>query len=226
MSVWELLPSFYSGTLVTVTLLSASLLIGLLLAFMMTLILEFNQSILTIPIRTFIFIIRGTPLLVQIFIIYYGSGQWHALHQTLLWEILKKPIGCGIIALALNTSAYTTVLLRGAIQSVPRGEVEACQALGMSWLTMYRRIILPRAFRLVLPAYSNEVIIILKGTSLVSAISLMDLMGVAEHWMSVTYQTIPILLMTGVIYLALNSLIMILFRFIERTCAFQQALKI
>lgn len=216
MNLSEILPQLYHGTLITLQLMALSLSIGFVLALCLTMLLETGQVFFKVIINAFTFIIRGTPLLVQIFIIYYGSGEFMWLHHTLLWEVLKYPFGCAVVALALNTSAYTTILLRGAIHSVPAGEVEACQALGFSRWQMYRRIILPRAFRIVLPAYSNEVILVLKGTSLASTITLMDLMGVAGHWMAMTYQTIPLLITAGMIYLMLNGLIITTFRLLER----------
>src|SRR5262249_7460180 len=159
-------------------LMLCSLMLGLILALLMTLGLLSKRCYLVIPIKLYLFFLRGTPLLVQIFLIYYGSAQFDWLKASPLWNIFQNPFLCAVLALAFNTSAYTTVLLKGAIDSVPENEVIACTALGMSKLLMFRRIILPRAIRIALPAYSNEVIMILKGTSLASTITILDLMGV------------------------------------------------
>lgn len=226
MNLTDLLPECLTGLLITLKLMILSLAIGLGLALIFTLLSETNRAYFKAPVNALVFMIRGTPLLVQIFIIYYGSGQWAWLHHTFLWEVLKRPFGCAVLALALNTGAYTSVLLRGAIHSIPSGEIEACQALGFSRWQMISRIILPRAFRIALPAYSNEVIMILKGTSLASTITLMDLMGVTTHWIAMTYQTIPLLIVAGVIYLALNGIIIGIFRLVERKLAFGQVVKI
>lgn len=226
MNLSEIIPQLYQGTLITLQLVVLALLIGFFLALVMTLLLETGQFYFKAIINAFIFVIRGTPLLVQIFIIYYGSGQFTWLHHTMLWDLLKHPFGCAVLALALNTSAYTTVLLRGAIHAVPAGEIEACQALGFSRWQMYHRVILPRAFRIVLPAYSNEMILVLKGTSLASTITLMDLMGVTTHWIAMTYQTIPLLILAGIIYLLLNGLIIGGFRLLERHWSFHHAVRI
>lgn len=216
MNVLHYIPQLLSGTAVTLQLMVVALALGLCLALLLTACLESGKIYLKAPIDAFVFAIRGTPLLAQFFIIYYGSGQLFWLRETFLWSILKHPFGCAVIALALNTSAYTAVLFRGAIHSVPQGEIEACYALGLSKWQMYRRIILPRAFRIVLPAYSNEVIMILKSTSLASTITLMDLMGVTRHIIALNFETIPMLILAGIIYLLLNGIVMGVFTLLER----------
>ncbi len=200
MTILAYLSQLLSGAVITVELMLSALTCGLFLALFFTTCAESDCSLLKGLIKGFVFIIRGTPLLVQIFIIYYGSGQFHWLHETILWVVLKKPFGCGVVALALNTSAYTYVLLRGAIHSVPMGEIEAAKALGLSRWQLYKRIVIPRAARIALPAYSNEVIMILKGTSLAGTITLMDVMGVTRQLISMTYEVIPLFLLAGIIY--------------------------
>ena len=212
---WKLLFS----ALTTIELMLLAILFGLSLAVIFTLLSLTKKIIFTWPINTFIYFIRGTPLLVQIFLIYYGSGQLTWLHESGLWFIFKEPFACAVIALALNTSAYTTVLLRGAIASVPKAEVQAATALGMSYLLTLRRIILPRALRIVLPAYSNEVVMVLKGTSLASTITLLDLMGMTRQIIAQTYQTIEFFLLAGLIYLILNGLIITGFKCLEKHLA-------
>lgn len=210
------LASLLSGTFITIALTIGSLIIGACAAIFLTLGSLSQRWYLKIPINCYLFFIRGTPLLVQFFLIYFGSSQFEFIRNSFLWVILEKPFGCALIALAINTSAYTTVLFRGGVMSVPKGEVEACKALGMSWFTMMRRIILPRAFRIVLPAYSNEVILVLKGTSLASTITLLDLMGVTRSIIAETYQAIYYLSLAGAIYLLLNLIIISAFRYAER----------
>lgn len=208
--------SMLSGLVVTMELLLLSLIFGLMLAMILTFASASERFYLKIPVDIFVFFVRGTPLLVQIFIIYYGSGQWPWLRSTFLWDFLKHPFGCAITALAFNTAAYTTALFIGAIKAVPRGEVEACQVLGMSRAQMLRRVILPRAWRMALPAYSNEVIMVLKGTSLVSTITILDLMGVMRQMIARTYEVLPYFMMAGILYLCINLLIISLFRQLER----------
>lgn len=206
---------FLSATFTTVELAVISLLIGLTLAILMTLG-GAKHKIMCSLIDGFIFLIRGTPLLVQIFIIYYGSAQFEWLRESSLWFIFKQPFSCAIIALALNTCAYTTVLFRGAIKSIPKGEVEACQALGMSKSIMMRKIILPRAIQIALPAYSNEVIMVLKSTSLVSTITIVDITGITNKLISQTYDVFTLIAISGCIYLCLNTFLMGICRLFEK----------
>lgn len=219
-SIHNYLAQLGMGTITTIALLLCSLLIGATLAIVFTLITVSRHSFLKWPIHIYIFFIRGTPLLVQFFLIYFGSSQFVWLRQSIFWIIFQKPFFCAVLALAINTSAYTTVLLRGAIRSVPHGEMEACKALGMPWLLMMRTVIFPRAIRIALPAYSNEVVMILKGTSLASTITLLDLMGVTQRIISETYAAIEFLLLAGLIYFILNALIMMGFRWAEKKLFF------
>lgn len=216
MNLIENLPALLSGILTTIELMACALVLGLVLAVLLTLLSLSKFRILRWPVNAFVFFMRGTPLLVQIFLIYFGSGQFDWLKASPLWFILREPFACAVIAFALNTSAYTTVLLRGGLASIPENEVSACQALGMSKWLMLRRILLPRAIRIALPAYSNEVIMMLKGTSLASTITLLDLMGVTNQIIAKTYATIPWLCVAGLIYLCLNATIVGLFKLFER----------
>lgn len=163
----------------------------------------------------YIFFFRGTPLLVQIFLVYYGASQFDAVRESIFWPILKEPFWCAIIAFTLNTSAYTAEIFRGAIQAIPQGEVEACKVVGMSKAQMYRRVLLPRAFGIVLPAYGNEIILMLKGSALASTITILDLTGMARTIIARTYTPIEIFLAAGGIYLAISIVVIALFRQIE-----------
>ena len=205
-----------NGLLVTFILTLSSVLIGLFLSLAMTVGSYSDSKIVRKSIAGLVFFIRGTPLLVQIFLIYFGLGQFEWIRETSLWIILREPMACAIIALSLNSACYTTVLLQGAIQSVPKNEIAACQALGMSkWLAL-RRVIFPRAFKIALPAYSNEVTMILKGTSLASTITLLDLMGVTQQLIAQTYQPVQFYLIAGFFYLLLNGFISIIFKLLQR----------
>lgn len=203
------------GTWLTLQLVVCALLCGATAAVILTLGYVSDKIWLKVPINIFTFLIRGTPLLVQIFLIYYGSSQFEWLRNSPVWIILQKPFACAVIALAINTSAYTTVLFSGAVKSIPSGEIEACKALGMSWFLMMRKIVLPRAIRFALPAYSNEVVMVLKGTSLASTITILDLMGVTQRIIAQTYAAIEFLALAGVIYFILNAIIITLFRITE-----------
>lgn len=212
----QALPAMLGGLSITLQLMLCALVAGLLLAILFTLAHETKQVWLTAPVNALVFFVRGTPLLVQIFIIYYGSGQWAWLRGTWLWDIFRHPFGCATVALAINSAAYTTALLVGAIRAVPRGEIEACQVLGLSRGQMMRRVILPRAWRMALPAYSNEVVMILKSTSLASTITLLDLMGVMRQMIARTYEALPFFVLAGIFYLLLNAFVIAAFRLLER----------
>ncbi|MFW5970279.1 MAG: ABC transporter permease, partial [Halofilum sp. (in: g-proteobacteria)] len=164
----------------------------------------------------YIFFFRGTPLLIQIFLVYYGLSQFETIRDSFLWPILREAYWCAIIAFTLNTAAYTAEILRGAIQSVPAGEVEAAKAIGMGRWMRLRRVVLPRAFRIALPAYSNEVILMLKGSALASTVTLLDLTGVARTLIAKTYMPIELFLAAGLFYLAITAVVLQGFRFVEK----------
>jgi arginine transport system permease protein len=212
-----------SGIIVTIELMLISLLIGLSMAIFMTMIYQSKSWFLKMPIDIFIFLVRGTPMLLQFFIIYYGSAQFVWLKASPLWVIFKDPFCCAVIALAINTSAYTTVLFKGAINSVPQGEKDACKALGLSQFQAMWHIVLPHALRIALPAYSNEVIMVLKGTSLASTITVLELTGIAHQIASQTYMFVETFLIAGLIYFVLNMIILGVFKKIEKKLAFVSA---
>ena len=169
----------------------------------------------------YVYIFRGTPLLIQIFLIYYGPGQFEWLKAGPLWPLLKQPWFCAVLALGFNTAAYSTRLFKGALDAIPAGEVEACRALGFSagqTLWMKAR----HAARRLVPAYSNEVILVLKGSSLASTITIMDIMGLAQRLNAQTYDTLAVFTVAGGLYLTMNGLLTIGFRWCEkRALAFQ-----
>lgn len=206
------LPNLLSGLWLTLALMSLSVAFSLLLATSMTFLSSANCKLAKPFIDTFIFFVRGTPLLVQIFLVYYGAGQFEWIRNSLAWVVLKSPFACAVLVLSLNSACYTTVLFLGAIRSVPKNEVDACHAMGMSYGLAFRRIIFPMAFRLALPAYSNEVIMVLKSTSLASTITLLELMGVTQQLISQTYDTASLYLLAGAIYLCLNAVVSGFFR--------------
>lgn len=210
------LPKLAQGAALTLELVALSLLAGAAIALPLALMRVSERWWLRVPAYAYIFVFRGTPLLVQIFLVYYGLGQFEGVRASALWPILREPHWCAIIAFALNTGAYTAEILRGAIQAVPVGEVEAAKAFGMSRALSLRRIILPRAVRIALPAYGNEVILMLKGSALASTITLLDLTGMARTIIARTYMPVEIFLAAGLIYLAITFVFVQLFRLLER----------
>jgi len=165
--------------------------------------------------RFYIFIFRGTPLLVQLYLIYYGLSQFPELRKTFLWPFLREAYWCAALALALNTAAYSAEIIRGGVLSVPAGQVEAARAYGMSGFTLIRRIIAPQALRQMLPAYSNEVILMVKSTALASTITMMEVTGLAAKLISATYRPVEIFIAAGAIYLLLNFIVSRMFKLIE-----------
>ncbi len=161
--IWDSLPLYFDGLLVTLKLLSISLLIGLLLAVPLALMRVSKQPLVNFPAWLYTYVIRGTPMLVQLFLIYYGLAQFDAVRESALWPWLSNASFCACLAFAINTSAYTAEPLGGSLKATPHGEIEAAKAMGMSRLKMYRRILLPSALRRALPQYSNEVIMMLQN---------------------------------------------------------------
>lgn len=210
------LPRFASGTMLTVELTVLSVCIGLVMAVPLSLVLTSRNKILKAPVQAFVFYFRGTPLLVQIFLIYFGSGQFRGFLTDIgLWVFFRDSMFCAILSLALNHAAYASEILRGGIMGVTLGEIEAAKACGMSrWLRL-RRIVLPKAFRLAWPAYTNEVVFMLQATSLVSTITVMDLTGQARTIAGQTYAIYESYCTAALIYLAMVYLVILAFRRIE-----------
>ena len=209
-------PQLLGGAVVTLELVGLALLVGMVLAVPLALMRTARSPLLWMPVYGYIFYFRGTPLLVQIFLTYYGLGQFESVRESFIWPIFREAYWCAIIAFSLNTAAYTAEIFRGAIQAVPPGEVEAARAVGMSRSLQLRRIVLPRAFRLALPAYSNEVILMLKGSALASTITLLDITGVARTIVSNTFAPYEIYITAGLIYLIMTFAITRVFHFLER----------
>jgi len=197
-----------SGVPLTIELTVVGFLLGLVLAMLIAL-MRFSRSLpLRNAARSYVFVMRGTPLLVQMFLIYYGLGQFRPTFQSLgLWQFFREPYWCGILALSFNSAAYGSEVLRGALNSVSKREIEAARACGMSGVLLYRRIVLPIALRQALPAYGNELILMVKATSLVSTITMMEVTGIAARLISETYRPVEVFIAAGAIYFAINFLL-------------------
>ena len=209
-------PKLLNATLVTLKLLSLSLIFGIILGLFFA-ILRLNKNIFLNKFSYFYsYIFRGTPLLVQIFIIYFGLGQIEFLRSSFLWIILKEPYWCAIIAFSLNTGAYTSEILRSAFETINKGFIEAGDSLGISKKIIFYKIQIPIAIRQSLPAYGNEIILMLKGTSLASTVTLMDLTGVAKYIISTTFKPIEVFIVAGGIYLFMTFIIHNFIRYLEK----------
>ena len=215
-AIAESLPLYFSGTLITVELLAAALAAGLAFAIPLAVLRNSTNGWISRPVWLFTYVIRGTPLLVQLFLIYYGLAQFEAVRASALWPLLSQAWFCAALAFAINTCAYTTEIVAGAIAATSAGEIEAARALGMSMSTLYRRIVLPSALRRSLPAYSNEVIMMLHGTSLASIVTLLDLTGAAREMNSRYYLPFEAFITAAVFYLALTFALVALFHLAER----------
>ncbi|MDA0230933.1 MAG: ABC transporter permease [Proteobacteria bacterium] len=209
------IPALLQGMGMTAQLVVLALAVGLCLAIPLALARTSRNPALWMPAYVFIFIFRGTPLLVQIFLVYYGLGQLEAVRESFLWPFFKEAYWCAIFTFSLNTSAYTAEILRGAIQAVPHGELEAARALGMPRWLVLRRITVPRAFRLALPAYGNEIILMLKGSALASTITLLDLTGVARVIVARTFAPYELFILAALMYLVLTLLIVRTLKYAE-----------
>ena len=210
------LPRLTKGALLTLELVGIAVVAGLILAIPMGIARSSRHWYVRAMPYSYIFFFRGTPLLVQLFLIYYGLAQFDAVRNGPLWPYLRDPYWCAILTMTLHTAAYIAEILRGAIQSVPGGEVEAARALGMSRRQALQYIILPRAIRIGLPAYGNEVILMLKASAVVYTITLMDIMGVVRGINARTYQFELFFLVAGLIYLTITIVFTQLFKLVER----------
>jgi len=214
-------PKLLNATLITLKLLSASLLIGLFIGLFFAILRMNKNSFINKFAYGYSYVFRGTPLLVQIFIIYFGLGQIEYLRSTFLWIVLKEPYWCAIIAFSLNTGAYTSEILRSAFQTIKPGFIEAGKSLGLPRKVIFYKIQIPIAIKQSLPAYGNEIILMLKGTSLASTVTLMDLTGVAKYIISTTFKPVEVFIVAGGIYLFMTFVIHNLIKYLEKKFSYQ-----
>jgi octopine/nopaline transport system permease protein len=218
LSIDLLFPAFIAvknGFALTVLITLASFTVGQLLALPLALALTSSRQSVKIPVATYTFFVRGSPLLVQLFIVYYGLGQIEAIRDSFIWPILRSPVYCAIIAIGLNSAAYSAELIAGGIRQLPRGQWEAGSALGFTKGILLLKIVLPQAYRAVLPAICNELILVMKGSTLASAVTVMEMTGAARVFVARTYAPFETFLIAGAIYLILGYAFGRVFRFIE-----------
>jgi len=197
-----------SGVPLTLQLAGISVVTGMMLALLVALMRQSGIQIFNGFARGFVAVFRGTPLLVQLFLIYYGLGQFRPdLEAMGLWQFFREPFWCASLALALNTAAYGSEVIRGGLMAVPFGQLEAARACGMSGVLLFRRIVFPIALRQALPAYGNEIILVVKATSLASTVTMMEITGIAHKLIAETFQAVPVFMAAGAIYLLINFLL-------------------
>lgn len=214
--VIDALPRYLSGAVTTIELLAISLLIGLALAIPLAVLRSLPSPWASRPVWAFTYVFRGTPLLVQLFLIYYGLAQFAWVRESFAWPYLSSAWFCACLSFVLNTCAYTVEIIAGSIRALPHGEIEAAKSLGMSRWVMLRRIVLPSALRRSLPAYSNEAIFMLHGTSLASVVTIMDLTGAARQLNSTYYIPFEAFITAAIFYFAITLSLVGLFHAAER----------
>ena len=210
---WQL---FAEGIVMTLEITALTLLCGGLLAVILSLLVVYGPKWAGRAIGVYTYIFRGSPLLIQLYLIYYGLGQFEFIRQSWAWDYLREPYWCVLLAFSLNSGAYTTEILVGSIKSMPKGEIEACLCYGMTKWQTIRRVILPSSFRRSFPAYSNEVIFTLHSCSLVSVVTLMDILGVARQINSETYTAFPGFITAAVLYTIITLVLVQGFKKIEK----------
>ena len=220
---WYWLPEYFwrfaEGLWITIELFLIAIFFGFLLAIPIGLVQVTGPKWLGAIARGFCTTIRGTPLLVQLWLLYYGLGSifpyFPELRQSFLWPILREALPYAIVAFVLSVAAYEGHIMRGAFASVPKGELEAGRAFGMGRFTLLRRIWLPRAIQNVFPTLAGEAVLTLKAIPLASTITIFDVYGVGGIVRQETYRVYEPLLFVGFIYILLTACIVILFRWLE-----------
>ena len=210
------LPKLLNATILTIELTLLSLFFGIFVGIFFAVLRTSKNRIFYFISYYYSYILRGTPLLVQIFIIYFGLGQVEWIRESILWLVLKEPYSCAILAFTLNTGAYSSEIFRSAFETINKGIVEASQSLGLSKIIIFFKIKLPIAIKQSLPAYGNEMILMLKGTSLASTVTLLDLTGVAKHIISTTFRPVEVFIVAGSIYLIMTFIIHNFIKFLEK----------
>ena len=212
----EHLPRLLKAAKLTIELTLLSLFFGIFVGVFFALLRTSNSKVLFYISYYYSYIFRGTPLLVQIFIIYFGLAQLEWIRESFLWVFLKEPYSCAILAFTLNTGAYSSEIFRSAFETINKGIVEAAKGLGLNKLNTFFKIKLPIAIRQSLPAYGNEMVLMLKGTSLASTVTLLDLTGVAKHIISTTFRPVEVFIVAGSIYLLMTFVIHNLIKYLEK----------
>ncbi|WP_293730440.1 arginine ABC transporter permease ArtM [uncultured Actinobacillus sp.] len=211
---YEYLKIIVQGIPTSLALTVVALIVAFILAVFFTFLLSLNNKVLKSAVKIFVILFTGTPLLVQFFLIYAGPGQFQWIVESPLWGLLSDAWFCAMLALALNSAAYSTQLFHGAVKAIPKGQWESCAALGLSRLQTLK-ILIPYALRRALPSYSNEIILVFKGTSLASTITILDIMGYARQLYGTEYDALTIYSIAGLIYLIITGLATLLLRQLE-----------
>ena len=219
----ESLPRLFNATKLTIELTLLSLFFGIFVGAFFAILRTSKNKFFYYIAYYYSYIFRGTPLLVQIFIIYFGLGQVEWIRESFLWVVLKEPYSCAILAFTLNTGAYSSEIFRSAFETINKGILEAAESLGISKINTFFKIKLPIAIKQSLPAYGNEMILMMKGTSLASTVTLLDLTGVAKHIISTTFRPVEVFIVAGSIYLLMAFVIHNVIKFLEKKYDYESA---
>ncbi|KUP94006.1 ABC transporter permease [Tritonibacter horizontis] len=213
-------PKFLEGLWITLQLLGLSIFFGMMLAIPIGLVQVTGPWPLAWAARAFCTVIRGTPLLIQLWLVYYGLGSLFpfipGIRETMIWPLLREAFPYAVFAFSLSVAGYEGEIMRGAFRGVPRGELEAARAMGMSPFKVLRRVWLPRALQNVFPTLAGEFILTLKATPLAATITVFEVYSVGSIVRQETYRIYEPLLFVALIYLCLTFLLVIAFRLMER----------
>jgi len=218
MSFDLLLPAFkaiqhgmWFSLLITVTAFG----VGQIFALPIALALTSPKKWLRYPAASYTFMVRGSPLLVQLFIVYYGLGQVEFIRGSFVWPLLRSALYCAIVTIGLNSAAYSAEVIAGAIRQLPKGQTEAASALGLTKFAAFRKVIFPQVYRSILPALGNELVLVMKGSTLASAVTVMEMTGAARVFVAKTYAPFETFLIAGAIYLIIGAIFGFIIRSIE-----------
>ncbi len=219
------LPAFNAiqhGIWLTLLITIASFIVGQIFALPLALALVSSRWWLSYPASTYTFMVRGSPLLVQLFIVYYGLGQVEAVRSSFLWPVLKSPLYCAIITIGLNSAAYMAEIIAGAIRQLPKGQFEAASALGLSRYVALVKVVFPQVYRTLLPAIGNELVLVMKGSTLASAVTVIEMTGAARIFVARTYAPFETFLIAGSVYLVMGAIFGRIVKLIEIKIAIPQ----
>ncbi|WP_448953866.1 ABC transporter permease [Labrys neptuniae] len=208
-------PVVLTGLKLTLLITLAAFALGQLLALPVALGRTSRNWALRGAAFTYTFLLRGSPLLVQLFILYYGLAQFPAVRASVLWPILRDPAYCAMLAIGINSSAYVAEVIAGAIRKIPAGQFEACVTLGLSRRRTFIDVVLPQAYRAIFPAIGNELILVLKASSLASAVTVMEMTGAARAFTAKTYAPFEVFIVAGIVYLLVGFAFSLIFRVSE-----------
>ncbi len=209
-------PMFLNGIWLTLQLTALAIAIGFLIALPCGIARARRVPYASPLINGYVYLFRGTPLLVQLYLIYYGLGQFEFVRDSWAWTFLRSPWWCALIAFALNSGAYATEIIRGAVQTTAKGEVEAARALGMTMLQVYALVVIPSALRRALPQYGNEVVFMLHGSSLASVITIQDILGAGRTLNAKFYVAYEGFITAALLYMSITFVVVAVFRWLER----------